>query len=87
MGYSVLRFFNLSCEAEVTTCLLSGVGCSLIFWFDFRLLSASCIPRRNWLLRVQETHSSEKTLLLEQHWTILSIPQCHMQMRKLTARA
>ncbi|KAM9637045.1 LYR motif-containing protein 4 isoform 1-T1 [Morphnus guianensis] len=46
---------------------------------------ANCIPRRNWLLRVQETHSYEKSLILKQHWTIFSILQCHIQMRKLTA--
>ncbi|KAM6088659.1 LYR motif-containing protein 4 isoform 1-T1 [Chlamydotis macqueenii] len=52
-----------------------------------RLLLASCIPRRNWLSRVQKTHSDEKTLILKQHWTIFSILQCHIEMRKLTAHA
>lgn len=76
--------FNLSCEAEIITNLLSGFS-FLIFWLDFRLLLASCIPHRNWLLRVQETHSYKKTLILKQHWTIFSILQCHIQMHKLTA--
>ncbi|XP_061851643.1 LYR motif-containing protein 4 isoform X1 [Colius striatus] len=33
--------------------------------YNYRLLLASCIPHRNWLLRVQETHSYEKTLIPE----------------------
>ncbi|XP_049679777.1 LYR motif-containing protein 4 isoform X4 [Accipiter gentilis] len=53
--------------------------------YNYRLPLANCIPRRNWLLRVQETHSYEKSLILKQHWTIFSILQCHIQMRKLTA--
>lgn len=76
--------FNLSCEAEIITCLLP-VFSFLIFWFDFRLPLANCIPHRNWLLRVQKTHSYEKTLILKQRWTIFSILQCHIQMLKLTA--
>ncbi|XP_069709705.1 LYR motif-containing protein 4 isoform X2 [Phaenicophaeus curvirostris] len=52
--------------------------------YNYRSLLASCIPHRNWLLRVQKTHSCEKTLILKQHWTIFSTPQCHIQMHKLT---
>ncbi|XP_052635746.1 LYR motif-containing protein 4 isoform X4 [Harpia harpyja] len=53
--------------------------------YNYRLPLANCIPHRNWLLRVQETHSCEKSLILKQRWTIFSILQCHIQMRKLTA--
>lgn len=76
--------FNLLREAETITCLLSGFAL-LIFWFDFRLLSARCMPHRNWSLRIQETHSCEKALTLKQHWTIFSIFQCHIQMHNVTA--
>ncbi|XP_041331313.1 LYR motif-containing protein 4 isoform X1 [Pyrgilauda ruficollis] len=40
---------------------------------------ASCMPQKNWSLRVRETHSQEKSLILKQHWTIFSILQCHIQ--------
>lgn len=76
--------FNTLCEAKVITFLLSGFGL-LIFWFDFRLLSARCMPHRNWSLRVPETHSCERALTLKQPWTIFSIFQRHIQMRNITA--
>ncbi|XP_017684240.1 PREDICTED: LYR motif-containing protein 4 isoform X2 [Lepidothrix coronata] len=53
--------------------------------YNYRLLLANCTPRRNWLLRVQETHSYEKPMILKQHWTIFSILQCHIQKHKFTA--
>ncbi|XP_062473823.1 LYR motif-containing protein 4 isoform X2 [Pezoporus occidentalis] len=53
--------------------------------YNYRLLLGNCIPRRNWLLRVQKTHRYEKTPILKRHWTIIRILQCHIQKRKLTA--
>ncbi|XP_068864284.1 LYR motif-containing protein 4 isoform X2 [Aphelocoma coerulescens] len=53
--------------------------------YNYRLQLASCTPQKNWSLRVQETHSQEKPLILKQHWTIFSILQCHIQRHKLTA--
>uniref|UniRef100_A0A8V0YBJ8 LYR motif containing 4 n=1 Tax=Gallus gallus TaxID=9031 RepID=A0A8V0YBJ8_CHICK len=50
-----------------------------------RLLSARCMPHRNWSLRVPETHSCERALTLKQPWTIFSIFQRHIQMRNITA--
>ncbi|XP_025003032.2 LYR motif-containing protein 4 isoform X4 [Gallus gallus] len=53
--------------------------------YNYRLLSARCMPHRNWSLRVPETHSCERALTLKQPWTIFSIFQRHIQMRNITA--
>ncbi|KAL9870641.1 LYR motif-containing protein 4 isoform 2-T2 [Geothlypis trichas] len=47
--------------------------------YGYRLPLARCMPRKNWSLSVQKTHSQEKPLILKQHWAIFSILQCHVQ--------